>query len=77
MRQWLTESIDKLNLQVDTFESEVESLYAGSKKRKLDRDVSAIRTARLRPVQTDCQAPSCTDRRTARLVYVCMNVETA
>ena len=40
VRQWLTESIDKLNMQIDEFESEVESLFAGSKKKKLDRDVS-------------------------------------
>ncbi len=40
MRQWLTDSIDKLHLQIDQFESEVESVYAGSKKKKLDRDVS-------------------------------------
>lgn len=41
VRQWLTDSIDKLNLQIDQFESEVESLYVGMKKKKLDRDVSA------------------------------------
>ena len=36
VRQWLTDSIDKLNLQIDQFESEVESLYVGMKKKKLD-----------------------------------------
>ena len=41
VRQWLTDNIDKLNFQVDQFEAEVESLYASSKKRKLDRDVSS------------------------------------
>ena len=40
VRQWLTDSIDKLNLQIDQFESEIESLYVGMKKKKLDRDVS-------------------------------------
>ena len=40
VRHWLTDSIYKLNMQVDQFESEVESVYAGSKKKKLDRDVS-------------------------------------
>lgn len=39
VRQWLTESIDKLNMQIDEFESEVESLYAVSKKKRLDKDV--------------------------------------
>lgn len=40
MRQWLTSSIDSLNRQIDEFEAEIESVYAGSKKKKLDRDVS-------------------------------------
>ena len=39
VRQWLTDSIDKLNMQIDEFESEVESLYAVSKKKRLDKDV--------------------------------------
>ena len=39
VRQWLTECIDKLSQEVEQFDAEVESLYAGSKKRKLDRDV--------------------------------------
>lgn len=43
VRQWLTDSIDKLNLQIDQFESEIESLYVGMKKKKLDRDVSVWR----------------------------------
>ncbi|XP_011494984.1 PREDICTED: CCR4-NOT transcription complex subunit 3 [Ceratosolen solmsi marchali] len=34
---WLANSIDTLNLQLDTFESEIESLLAGKKKR-LDKD---------------------------------------
>ncbi|KAF7388184.1 hypothetical protein HZH66_010951 [Vespula vulgaris] len=34
---WLANSIDALNLQLDTFESEIESLLAGKKKR-LDKD---------------------------------------
>ena len=40
VRQWLTSSIDNLNMQIDEFEAEIESLFAGSKKKKLDRDVS-------------------------------------
>ena len=40
VRQWLTVSLDALNMQIDEFEAEIESLYAGSKKKKLDRDVS-------------------------------------
>lgn len=40
VRQWLTGSIEKLDRQIDEFEAEIESLYAGSKKKKLDRDVS-------------------------------------
>ena len=39
VRQWLTNSIDNLNRQIDEFEAEMESLFAGSKKKKLDRDV--------------------------------------
>ena len=38
-RQWLTESIEKLNYQTDQFESEIESMYAGTKKKRLDREV--------------------------------------
>ncbi|XP_066594497.1 CCR4-NOT transcription complex subunit 3-like isoform X2 [Prorops nasuta] len=34
---WLANSIDALNIQLDTFESEIESLLAGKKKR-LDKD---------------------------------------
>ena len=41
VRQWLTSSIDNLNMQIDEFEAEIESLFAGSKKKKLDRDVSS------------------------------------
>lgn len=29
-------------VQVDQFESEVEQMYAGSKKKKLDKDVSSV-----------------------------------
>ena len=42
IRQWLTECINKLSQEVEQFDAEVESLYAGSKKRKLDRDVCII-----------------------------------
>ncbi|CAI8049624.1 CCR4-NOT transcription complex subunit 3 [Geodia barretti] len=38
VRQWLTSGIEKLDRQIDEFEAEIESLYAGSKKKKLDRD---------------------------------------
>ena len=39
IRQWLTDCIDRLSQEVEQFDAEIESLYAGSKKRKLDRDV--------------------------------------
>lgn len=39
IRQWLTDSIDHLQMQVDQFESESESIYSSTKKKKLDRDV--------------------------------------
>jgi CCR4-NOT transcription complex subunit 3 len=38
VRYWLTSGIEKLDRQIDEFEAEIESLYAGSKKKKLDRD---------------------------------------
>ena len=38
VRSWLADSIDKLTLQIDQFESEVESMHAG-KKKKVDKDV--------------------------------------
>lgn len=37
-REWLNDAISKLNLQIDQMESETESLYAGTKKKKLDKD---------------------------------------
>ena len=40
VRQWLSSSLENLNMQIDEFEAEIESLYVGSKKKKLDRDVS-------------------------------------
>lgn len=39
VRSWLVDSIDKLTLQIDQFESEVESMHA-VKKKKVDKDVS-------------------------------------
>ncbi|XP_031432915.1 CCR4-NOT transcription complex subunit 3a isoform X2 [Clupea harengus] len=36
--QWLTNTIDNLNMQVDQFESEVESLSVQTKKKKGDKD---------------------------------------
>lgn len=36
-REWLNDAISKLNLQIDQMESETESLYAGTKKKKLDK----------------------------------------
>ena len=39
VRMWLMECIDQLQMQIDQFESEMESLHAGPKKKKLDRDV--------------------------------------
>ncbi|KAG8140502.1 hypothetical protein E2320_003210 [Naja naja] len=38
--QWLTNTIDTLNMQVDQFESEVESLSVQTRKKKGDKDVS-------------------------------------
>lgn len=35
---WLIQAIDALNLQVDQFESEIESLIAGGKKKRVDKD---------------------------------------
>uniref|UniRef100_T1IZ81 CCR4-NOT transcription complex subunit 3 n=1 Tax=Strigamia maritima TaxID=126957 RepID=T1IZ81_STRMM len=35
---WLATSIESLNIQVDQFESEIESLLAGTKKKKIDKD---------------------------------------
>ncbi|KAK7590882.1 hypothetical protein V9T40_002495 [Parthenolecanium corni] len=35
---WLVQAIDALNLQVDQFESEIESLIAGGKKKRVDKD---------------------------------------
>ncbi len=40
LRSWLADQISKLNIQIDQFESEIESLYAGTKKKKIDKDVS-------------------------------------
>ncbi|KAK3738730.1 hypothetical protein QZH41_018107 [Actinostola sp. cb2023] len=44
-RQWITDVLDKIKLEVsfgpnlvDQFESEIEQLFAGSKKKKLDKD---------------------------------------
>jgi CCR4-NOT transcription complex subunit 3 len=38
MRQWLTEGIDQLQMQIDQFESEIESIHSSTKRKKLDRD---------------------------------------
>ncbi|KAJ0066554.1 hypothetical protein NL108_014523, partial [Boleophthalmus pectinirostris] len=38
--QWLTNTIDTLNMQVDQFESEVESLSVQTRKKKGDKEVS-------------------------------------
>lgn len=46
IRSWLADLISKLNLQIDQFESEVESLHAGSKKKK-DKDVCVVWWGRL------------------------------
>jgi len=37
-REWLNDAITNLNLQIDQMESETESLFAGTKKKKLDKD---------------------------------------
>ncbi|KAL5473121.1 hypothetical protein EMCRGX_G027567 [Ephydatia muelleri] len=38
LRGWITECIDKLQVQIDHFESEIESVQAATKKKKPDRD---------------------------------------
>ncbi|CAH3181966.1 unnamed protein product [Porites evermanni] len=37
-RIWITEVLDRLQIEVDQIESEIEQVYAGSRKKKLDRD---------------------------------------
>lgn len=37
-------TIENLNIQLDAFESELETMAIGSKKKKLDKDVSIIDT---------------------------------
>ncbi|XP_015763384.1 PREDICTED: CCR4-NOT transcription complex subunit 3-like isoform X2 [Acropora digitifera] len=37
-RIWITEVLDRLQIEVDHIESEVEQVHAGSRKKKLDRD---------------------------------------
>eukprot|EP00794_Sanderia_malayensis_P009072 gene9072-10040_t len=39
-REWLNDSIDRINRQIDQFESEIESLPTGSKKKKIDKEKS-------------------------------------
>ena len=39
VRQWLMDCLNDLQMQIDQFESEIESIRVGSKKKKLDRDV--------------------------------------
>lgn len=36
---WITEVLERLQIEVDQIESEIEQVYAGSRKKKLDRDV--------------------------------------
>ena len=52
------ECIDKLNFQIDQFESEIESVCASSKKKKLDRDVSSTNTVCLQEVIAICNCQS-------------------
>ena len=40
---WLRACIDKLTLQIDSFEMEVENITSSSKKRKINTDVSSTR----------------------------------
>lgn len=47
VRQWLTTSISALQIQIDQYESEIESLLAG-KKKKLDKDKDKHRMEELR-----------------------------
>ncbi|XP_048575581.1 CCR4-NOT transcription complex subunit 3 isoform X2 [Nematostella vectensis] len=37
-RQWITDVLDRLKLEIDQFESEIELVIAGSKKKKLDKE---------------------------------------
>ncbi|XP_068760566.1 CCR4-NOT transcription complex subunit 3-like isoform X2 [Montipora capricornis] len=37
-RIWITDVLDRLQIEVDQIESEIEQVYAGSRKKKLDRD---------------------------------------
>ncbi|XP_063055214.1 CCR4-NOT transcription complex subunit 3a isoform X3 [Engraulis encrasicolus] len=46
--QWLTNTIDNLNMQVDQFESEVESLSVQTKKRKGDKEQKQDRIEELK-----------------------------
>ena len=39
VRSWLTDCIDKMSMQINHFESEIETLHAG-KKKKVDKEVS-------------------------------------
>ena len=39
IRQWLTDRIDQLQMQIDQFESEIETIHSSTKRKKLDRDV--------------------------------------
>ena len=39
LRTWLTDCIDKLQVQIDHFEADIESGLAATKKKKADRDV--------------------------------------
>lgn len=40
--EWLERSIERLGMQVDQFDAEIESFYMGNKKKKLDRDKQDI-----------------------------------
>ncbi|XP_077645966.1 CCR4-NOT transcription complex subunit 3 [Lonchura striata] len=57
--QWLTNTIDTLNMQVDQFESEVESLSVQTRKKKGDKDKQDRIEALKRQVERHrCQIPS-------------------
>ncbi|XP_064640327.1 CCR4-NOT transcription complex subunit 3-like isoform X2 [Lineus longissimus] len=44
---WLSHNIENLNIQIDQFECEIETLMVGSKKKKLDRDTEKVDAFRL------------------------------
>lgn len=42
MTNWISHQIDTLNIQTDQFESEIEQLSTGNKKKKMDKEVRNV-----------------------------------